>query len=142
MSIWFGPLTLEELNKRGLGTLVEHLEIVFTEIGPDFLSARMPVDKRTKQPVGLLHGGASVALMETIASTAANLVVDRKKVYCVGLEINANHVRSISDGFVVGTSRPLHLGRTTQVWQTEIREGEKLISVGRMTLSVLSKPAA
>lgn len=139
MSIWFKSYSLEEVNARGKGTMVEHLGIVVTELGPDSITGRMPVDHRTKQPVGLLHGGASVALAETLGSTAANLVVDRDQEYCVGLEINANHISSCRDGEVTGVSRPLHLGRTTQVWETRITQEDRLVCVSRLTLAVLKK---
>lgn len=142
-SIWHGaapdlPLMLQEANRRGEETMVSLLGIRITEIGPDFLRGEMPVDHRTMQPAGLLHGGASVALAESLASIAGNLVVDRKSAYCVGLEINANHISSCTDGTVIGETRPLHIGRTTQVWETRIRQGEKLVCVSRMTLAVVA----
>lgn len=139
--IWHGSPTTDQVNARSKGTLLEHLGIVFTEVGLDFLRGTMPVDHRTRQPVGLLHGGASVALAETLASTAGNLVVDLAKFYCVGLEINANHVRGTRDGVVTGTSRPVHIGRTTQVWETRVEQEGKLICSSRMTLAVLDRPA-
>src|SRR4051812_29699836 len=107
--IWFRDFKLEEVNRRGRGTMVEHLGIEMTELGPDFLRATMPVDHRTKQPDGLLHGGASAALAEPLASPAANLVVDHQAFYCVGLEINANHISGCREGLVIGTSTPVHL---------------------------------
>lgn len=140
-SIWFGKPTLELINQRGKDTMAEHLEIVFEEIGESSLKARMPVDHRTKQPAGILHGGASVALAETIGSTAANLVVDNSAQYCVGLEINANHVRSCTKGWVEGVAHPLHLGRTTQVWEIKISQDGKLVCVSRLTLAVLDRKA-
>ncbi|MCM2277421.1 MAG: hotdog fold thioesterase [Oligoflexia bacterium] len=139
MPIWFRDFTLEEVNRRGKGTMVEHLGIRILEIGDEQLVGNMPVDERTKQPIGLLHGGASVALAETLASTAGNLVVDPANEYCVGLEINANHIGSCREGFVVGKSTPLHLGRTTQIWETRITQGERLVCISRMTLAVLKK---
>jgi 1,4-dihydroxy-2-naphthoyl-CoA hydrolase len=142
MSIWFRDYTVEQVNARGTGTLMEHLEIRVTELGPDSITGTMPVDHRTKQPVGLLHGGASVALAESLASTAGNLCVDREKQYCVGLEINANHVSSSTSGKVTGVSRPIHLGKTTQVWETRITQGERLICISRMTLAVLNRKPA
>jgi 1,4-dihydroxy-2-naphthoyl-CoA hydrolase len=138
-SIWFGNPTLEKINQRGKGTMVEHLMIEFVEAGEDFLKARMPVDHRTKQPVGILHGGASAALAETIGSTAANLAVDSAKQYCVGLDINANHIRSCTGGFVEGVARPLHLGRSTQVWEIKITQDDKLVCVSRLTMAVLDR---
>jgi 1,4-dihydroxy-2-naphthoyl-CoA hydrolase len=136
---WNRAYSLEEVNRRGDNSMVETLGIRITEIGPDFLRGEMPVDHRTKQPIGLLHGGASVALAETLASTAGNLVVDREVSYCVGLEINANHISSCTDGTVVGVARALHLGRSTQVWETTIRQGERLVCVSRMTLAVIAQ---
>lgn len=122
--------------------MVEHLGIQITELGADMIRGTMPVDSRTRQPRGLLHGGASVALAETLASLAANLVVDPKLAYGVGLEINANHVRACTDGEVTGTSRPLHLGRTTQVWETRIEQKGHLICISRMTIAVIGIPPA
>lgn len=140
MSIWFVEPSIERVNAMGKGTLVEHLGIEVTAIGDDFLKARMPVDQRTLQPQGLLHGGASVALAETLGSIAAALCVNGAEKVCVGLEINANHVRSARKGYVTGTARPLHIGGTTQVWQTEIvDEQERLVCVSRMTLAVLDR---
>jgi 1,4-dihydroxy-2-naphthoyl-CoA hydrolase len=138
--IWFrDDITLEKIDSRGKETMVEHLAIRFTEIGDDFLCATMPVDQRTKQPVGLLHGGASVALAETVASTAANMTVDGSQEYCVGLEINANHISSCTSGEVIATARPFHLGKTTQVWNIEIKQGDRLVCVSRMTAAILKK---
>lgn len=138
MAIWQVELTLPVLEARGKNTMVEHLGIEFIEIGDDFLVAKMPIDSRTKQPLGIMHGGASCVLAETIGSTAANCCVDISKFYCVGLDINTNHIRSIKEGFAIGTAKPFHLGRTTQVWGIEIRnEHQQLISVNRLTLSVL-----
>jgi 1,4-dihydroxy-2-naphthoyl-CoA hydrolase len=121
---------------------VSHLGIRYTEVGDDFLSATMPVDQRTKQPAGILHGGASVALAETLGSTGANLVVDRDKQLCVGLEINANHVRAMREGEVKGTARPLHLGGTTQVWEIRISDSQdRLVCISRITMAVLDRTA-
>lgn len=142
MSIWFKPISLDELNTYQQGTLVSHLGIRYTGIGDDWLKASMPVDARTKQPAGILHGGASVALAETLGSTGANLVVDREKKLCVGLEINANHIRAMRDGEVTGIARPLHVGGTTQVWEIRISDaGERLVCVSRITLAVLDRAA-
>ncbi|HPG10804.1 MAG TPA: hotdog fold thioesterase [Chitinophagaceae bacterium] len=124
----------------GKGTMGEYLGIEWTEIGNDFLKARMPVDEKTKQPYGLLHGGASCVLAETIGSVASALVVDHHKFYCVGLEINANHIRSARQGFVTGTVTPLHLGRTTHVWDIKIHdENEKLVCVSRLTVAIIPR---
>jgi 1,4-dihydroxy-2-naphthoyl-CoA hydrolase len=118
----------------------EYIGIEWVEIGADFLKAKMPVDHRTIQPYGLLHGGASVTLAETIGSVASALVVDKEKLYCVGLEINANHIRSAREGFVIGTAMPLHLGKTTHVWEIKIKdEQDKLICVSRLTVAIIPK---
>lgn len=140
MALWFREYTLKELNQIMADTLISHVGIEIVEIGDDFLRARMPVDQRTRQPMGLLHGGASVVLAETLGSCASNLVLNRDEYYAVGLEINANHVRSVSSGYVIGTARPYHLGKTTQVWEMQIRDGEgNLVCVSRMTNAVLKK---
>ncbi|HEY1774001.1 MAG TPA: hotdog fold thioesterase [Gammaproteobacteria bacterium] len=140
MSIWFKPFNVEDLNAYQQQTLVSHLGIRYTEVGDDFLSATMPVDQRTKQPAGILHGGASVALAETLGSTGANLVVDRDKQLCVGLEINANHIRAMREGEVKGTARPLHVGGTTQVWEIKVTdEKDRLVCVSRITMAVLDR---
>ncbi len=140
MSIWFSPITCHDANERSKNTMLTHLGIEFIEVGTDFLSAKMPVDHRTHQPLGIMHGGASCVLAETIGSTAANYCVDPQKNYCVGLDINTNHIRSIKNGFVIGVAKPYHLGRSTQVWRIEItNEDGKLISVNRLTMAVLNK---
>jgi len=140
MSIWFEPVTLEQVQRhfaRG-DNLAAHLEIRFTELGLDYLKATMPVDARTHQPYGILHGGASVALAETMGSVGAQLCVDSSRFYVVGQEINANHVRSVRSGLVTGTARPLHLGRRSQVWDIRIADdAERLVCVSRLTMSVL-----
>src|SRR5215217_5148266 len=109
MSIWFQPYTLDSVQKRGLGTMVEHIGISVTEVGDNFLAATMPVDHRTVQPMGILHGGASVALAETLGSLAASMVVNNHEKYCVGLDINANHIRSAKNGQVMGIAKPIHI---------------------------------
>jgi 1,4-dihydroxy-2-naphthoyl-CoA hydrolase len=140
MGIWFRKYTPQEINFILKDTMISHLGIEILEIGEDCLTVRMPVDNRTCQPMGILHGGASVALAETIGSCGANLVIDRDEYYCVGLEINANHIRSVSSGNVTGTARPLHLGKSTQVWEMLIRDEEgNLVCVSRMTNAVLKK---
>ena len=122
-------------------TLVERIGIEITEIGPDFLRGILPVDERTFQPMGLLHGGASVALAETLGSIAAVYCVDRARQSCVGQEINANHVRSARTGLVTGTARPLHIGARSHVWGVEIRDdAARLVCVSRLTLAVLDRP--
>jgi 1,4-dihydroxy-2-naphthoyl-CoA hydrolase len=139
MSIWRNVATVEELQGRARNTLIEWLGIRFVEIGPDFLRATMPVDAHTHQPMGVLHGGASVALAETVGSTAANLCVDSEREMCLGQEINANHLRPVYTGQVTATARPLHRGNRTQVWQIEIRdELERLVCVSRLTMAVVA----
>jgi uncharacterized protein (TIGR00369 family) len=138
VSIWNESATLDALNATSDGTLVRHLGITFNEIGDDFIRATMPVDERTHQPYGLLHGGASVVLAETLGSTGANLCVDRTKYRCVGQEINANHVRSARRGLVTGTARPVHLGGRTQVWAIDIvNEAGDLVCISRLTMAIL-----
>lgn len=140
MSIWFKPYTIEEVQQRGKATMVEHIGIVITELGENFLKGTMPVDHRTVQPMGILHGGASAALAETLGSLAANLVVDSSKKYCVGLDINANHLRAAKKGLVTGIAKPLHLGSSTQVWSIEIFDEEnKLVCISRLTMAVLER---
>jgi 1,4-dihydroxy-2-naphthoyl-CoA hydrolase len=136
--IWFKPeLNLAELSSLGKGTMGEHLGIEWVELGADFIKARMPVDHRTKQPYGLLHGGASVALAETLGSVGAALSVDPARYIAVGMEINANHIRSVRDGYVTGTTRPVHRGATTQVWEIRIEdERGKLVCISRLTVAI------
>ena len=132
------PTTLEALNASSRGTAMEPLGIAFTEIGHDFLRATMPVDDRTRQPYGLLHGGASALLAETLGSTAGMLCVEEGR-GCVGIEINANHLRGVRSGTVTGTARPLHVGRSTQVWEIRIEdEAGRLVCVSRLTLAVVA----
>ncbi len=143
MSIWFKKPSLQEITSRGENTMVPYLGIEITEVGDDFLKATMPVDHRTKQPLGLLHGGASCVLAESIGSIAANYCVDPTKYFAVGLDINANHLRPVKDGLVTAIARPLHLGKTTQVWEIKIENGEgKLSCISRLTLAVIAKPTA
>jgi len=138
--IWHHEPTLADLNSRSVNTMAENMGIEFTEIGADYLKARMPVDERTKQPLGILNGGASCALVETLASTAANYCVDQALGYCVGLDLNANHLRSAYNGYVTALTKPIHLGRSTQVWSVDIfGEDGKQICVARMTMAVLQR---
>jgi 1,4-dihydroxy-2-naphthoyl-CoA hydrolase len=140
--IWRKEVSLQKLNILSSNTLVKHLGIEFTELGEDFLVATMKVDNRTHQPFGLLHGGASVVLAESVASMAGNMAVDDSR-YCVGLEINANHVRPVRNGWVTATAKPLALGRTTQVWDIQIvNDSGKLVCVSRLTLAVREADAA
>ena len=135
------PVDLEAINAAACGTMIEQLGIVITEAGPDWLRGSMPVDARTRQPYGLLHGGASVALAETLGSVAGGLCVDPAREAVVGLEINANHLRGARDGLVIGTARPLHIGRSTQVWEIRIEnQAGKPVCISRLTLAVIPAP--
>jgi 1,4-dihydroxy-2-naphthoyl-CoA hydrolase len=142
MSIWRNLRTLEELNGNREGTLIGHLGILFTEIGADFVRGTMPVDARTVQPYGLLHGGASVALAETLGSMGAAMCVDAAEYQVVGQEINANHVRAARSGLVTGTARVVHLGGRTHVWSIDIvNEAQKLVCISRITMAVIKRGA-
>ncbi len=140
MPIWKTPLSLELLQERNKNTLAGHLQIAFTEIGDDFLRSTMPVSHFSRQPFGILHGGASCALAETVGSTAGNLCVDLNTHYCVGLELNINHLRPKTDGFLIATASAHHLGKKTQVWMIDIRDeqGAK-IAISRHTVMVLPR---
>jgi 1,4-dihydroxy-2-naphthoyl-CoA hydrolase len=139
MTIWFGAYTVEQARFDN-PCMPNYLGIEMLELGADYLKGRMPVDDRTRQPFGILHGGASVALAETLGSVAAGLVVDRSKFNVVGQEINANHVRAITDGWVTGTARPLHLGRRSHVWEIRIVDDrERLVCISRLTMAVLER---
>jgi 1,4-dihydroxy-2-naphthoyl-CoA hydrolase len=141
MAIWTREITVEAANKHGVDTLIGHVGIEIFEIGDDYVKARMPVDQRTKQPAGVLHGGASVVLAETLASWGASFAVDQSKHHCVGMEINANHVRAVASGHVVGTARPIHLGRSSHIWEVRITdERDKLVCISRVTMAVLDVP--
>jgi len=134
-----GHTTLDQLNELSRNTAIETLGIVFSQIGPDYLRATMPVDRRTHQPYGLLHGGASVLLAETLGSSAGNLCVPEGRA-CVGIEINANHLRAVRDGHVTGTARALHVGGRTQVWEVRIEdEHGQLACISRITLAVIAR---
>jgi 1,4-dihydroxy-2-naphthoyl-CoA hydrolase len=142
MSIWRSPRTVEELNGNREGTLIANLGILFTEIGADFVRGTMPVDTRTAQPYGLLHGGASVALAETLGSMGAAMCVDAAEYQVVGQEINANHVRAARSGLVTGTARAVHLGGRTHVWTIDIvNEAQKLVCISRITMAVIKRGA-
>lgn len=143
-SIWFKKdLALSDFEKFDQDTMNVNIGIRFTELGPDFLKGTMPVDHRTKQPYGFLHGGASCVLAETLGSFASTMVIDTEKYLCMGLEINANHIRSVKSGIVTGIVSPLHLGSSTHVWDIKINdEREKLICVSRLTVAILKKPSA
>jgi 1,4-dihydroxy-2-naphthoyl-CoA hydrolase len=132
--------TVKALNAMSANTMMAHLGIEYTDAGPDFISARMPVDHRTHQPMGLLHGGASVVLAETLGSVAAYHCLDGSKQYAVGLDINANHIRGVRSGWVYGTTRPLHIGGKTHVWEIRITTEEgALVCISRITMAVLDK---
>jgi 1,4-dihydroxy-2-naphthoyl-CoA hydrolase len=135
-------LTLEEIIAHNLNaaTMGTHLGMQFVELGVDFLKMSMPVDERTKQPYGLLHGGASCALAETVGSVASALVIDTTKQICVGLEINANHLRAVRSGLIIATASRIHIGSSTHVWDIKIHdENEKLVCISRLTVAILAK---
>jgi 1,4-dihydroxy-2-naphthoyl-CoA hydrolase len=141
MRIWFDKeVTVDDIKDLGKGTMGEYIGIEWVEVGDNFVKAKMPVDRRTQQPYGLLHGGASCVLSETVGSIASALVVDHSKFVCVGLEINANHVRSARQGWVTGVATPLHLGGSTHVWDVKIYdEQQKLVCVSRLTVAVIPR---
>ena len=140
MTIWHSLRSVEELNSGRSGTMIEHLGIEFTEITDDFIRGTMPVDGRTRQPYGLLHGGASVALAETLGSMGATLCIDTAAYQCVGQEINANHLRAARTGLVTGTARPVHVGGRSQVWNIDIvNEAGKLTCTSRLTVAVIRR---
>ena len=141
MNIWFKQgISLDQLDQLNKNNLAEHLGMQFTEIGDNYLKATMPVDHRTQQPYGLLHGGASVALAETLGSVGSALIIDLEKYICVGIEINANHVRGVKSGIVTGIATPIHIGSSTHVWDIKIYDDkEKLVCISRLTVSVLNK---
>lgn len=144
MSIWFNKsLTIDHITPLGKATMAVHLGLQWEALGDDYLKMKMPVDHRTVQPYGLLHGGASCALAETIGSIASHFVIDPDKFICVGLEINANHIRSVKKGYVTATCKPLHIGASTHVWDIKINDDrEKLVCVSRLTVAILKKPVA
>jgi 1,4-dihydroxy-2-naphthoyl-CoA hydrolase len=133
---------LEDLNKMTKNTIMEVLDIKITGIGEDYLEATMPVDKRTHQVYGIMHGGASVVLAETLGSMGAMLTVDRTQYQCVGIDVNANHIKAVRTGKVIGTARPIHTGRSTQVWGIEIKtEARELVCISRLTIAVIKNQA-
>ena len=141
MTLFRRPASVADLNAMSAGTAMQPMGIEFTEIGPDFLRATMPVDARTRQPYGLLHGGASVLLAETLGSTAGGMCVEEGE-GVVGIEINANHLRGVREGLVTGTARPLHVGRSTQVWEIRIEDPRgRLACISRLTLAVVAREA-
>ena len=142
MRIWQKPISLDILNQSGADTAVHHLGIEFLEIGDDYLTARVPVDSRTVQPYRLLHGGVSVVLAETLGSTGAAFACppDYK---AVGLDINANHLKGVRSGWVTATARPVHMGRTTHVWQMDLRNDTgDMVCVSRITMAILAPATA
>ena len=142
MSIWKRKPEIAEINKVSSDTLAGHLGIEFFEVGDDYLKARMPVDNRTVQPLGMLHGGASVTLAESLGSVGSYFTLDTEKYFSVGLEINANHVKSVEDGWVTGTARPVHIGGRTQIWEIKITNSDdQLVCISRLTLAVISNKA-
>lgn len=142
MPIWKQAVTLDHFNALNRDTMMQTIGIVFTEVGEDFLRATMPVDARTHQPYGLLHGGASVALAETLGSAAGMMTIDPAREIVVGIEINANHLRGVKSGIVTGTARALHVGRSTQVWEIRVEdESERLVCISRLTLAVVPRAA-
>ncbi|WP_291911216.1 hotdog fold thioesterase [Chitinophaga sp. CB10] len=140
-AIWHSlNVSLDQLNEMGAGTMAACLGMEFTEIGPDYLKMMMPVDQRTVQPYGLLHGGASAALAETIGSVGSGLIIDPEKSICVGMEINANHIRGVRSGYVHATAKPLHIGASSHVWDIRITDDQhRLVCVSRLTVSILAK---
>ncbi len=139
--IWFKEYTVDHLDGLRNANMGEHIGFEFLEIGPDFLKGRIPVDHRTTQPFGILHGGASCVLAETLGSVAAWMTIDPDKYRAVGLEINANHIRAVTEGHVVGTCTPLHVGRRTQVWQIDMIEEatDKRTAISRLTLAIIEQ---
>lgn len=141
--IWHSlDVSLDQLNEIGTNTMADFLGMEFTEIGPDYLRMIMPVNGRTKQPYGLLHGGASAALAETVGSVASSLIIDHKKQIAVGLDINANHIKGVTEGYVHAIARPLHIGSTTHVWDIRICDDDnKLVCISRLTVAIRDKKA-
>ncbi|NDP38425.1 MAG: hotdog fold thioesterase [Rhodoferax sp.] len=138
MTIWKRPISVAELTAISVNTAVDHLGMEFLEVGDDFIRARVPVDHRTKQPYGLLHGGVSVVLAETLGSCGAAYASPDGQL-AVGLDINANHIRGVTSGWVTGTARPVHIGRTTQVWQIDMHnDAGELSCLSRITMAVLA----
>lgn len=140
MKIWQSKISLEDLNNRCKNTLSDHLGIIFIELGDDYLCAKMAIEQIVKQPMGIMHGGATCALAETVGSAAANFCVDNRLKVCVGLDININHIKTKESGYVVATARPFHMGKSTQVWEIIIEdEEENLVSVSRLTMAVIDR---
>lgn len=140
MSIWFKKYELKDIQWMSKDTILDTLGIEIMEIGDQSIKGKMPVDHRTKQPAGILHGGASVVLAESLGSIASNLIIDQDKFYCVGLDVNANHIRPVDKGYVFGTATPIHIGKKTHVWNIEIKnQANKLVCISRLTMAVIEK---
>ena len=140
MAIWFSNYTLEQIRFMEKGNMMEFLEMETTELGDDYVRGKLKITPKVLQPAGLLHGGASVVLAESLGSIGANLVVDPSKFHCVGLDINANHLRGVREGYVYGEARPLHIGKTTQVWEIKLtNDAGKLVCISRLTMAVIAK---
>jgi len=140
MAIWKSKFSFEEIERRSKNTLPAHLGMRITEIGDDYVKATMPVDDRTKQPLGRLHGGASVALAESVGSLGAHMTLEPGFI-CVGMEINANHIRSVRQGLVTGVAKPLHIGHSTQIWDVRIYdEDDNIVCVSRLTMAIFKSP--
>ena len=138
-TLWFKDYTTDYLEGLRNANMGVHIGIHFTEVGPNFIKARMPVDQRTTQPFGIMHGGASCVLSETLGSVAGWMTIDPDKFRAVGIELNINHIRAVTKGSVIGTCTPLHTGRRTQVWQTDITEEAtgKRVAISRLTLAII-----
>jgi 1,4-dihydroxy-2-naphthoyl-CoA hydrolase len=136
--IWKSPINLDDINEKCRNSLCGHLGIEFTDVGDSHLTATMPVDRRTNQPMGILHGGATCALIETVGSVAANFCIQPDQA-AVGMDINVNHMRQVNKGIVTAIANPLHIGRTTQVWEIKVYHEEKLTAAGRLTIAVIVK---
>lgn len=133
-------VTLDSANAYNKGTMMEHLDIVFTDMGENYLTASMPVDNRTTQPMGILHGGASLALAESVGSAASNLIIDHSTSYCVGMEINGNHLKSVTEGRVHARAEAIHIGRRSHIWDIKITDdAQRLVCVSRLTVAVVEK---
>ena len=140
MSIWKTKISIEDLNQRSIGSLSDLMGIVYTKIGPDSLQAIMPVTEKSLQPMGILHGGASAVLAESVGSSAGNFCVDMEKFLCVGLDLNINHIRPVKSGILQGIAKPFHLGQKTQVWEIRLLNKEKdLVAISRLTLAIIKK---
>lgn len=138
--IWITPIDINAINQQAKNTLISHLGIEFTEAGDHHLTAVMPIHQNLLQPMGIMHGGASCVLAETVGSVAANFCIDQKIKMCVGLDININHLRQVQSGILTATAKPLHLGKTTQVWEIKIvNEQNKLVAISRLTVAILTK---